>query len=133
MATVNVDWDSMESNSFELLEIGDYSGTIEKVELKGPGASGFKYLEFTIALADYPNRKMWNIYSFSPKALWKMKEELEAFGVAGVDTGVFDTEEFVGREVIITLGTQDKYNGKPDENGDMPQENNVEALVPGGF
>jgi hypothetical protein len=135
MGVVNVDWGSMESNSFEPLEPGDYAGTIDKITEKGPGASGYKYLEVEIAIpveGQEKPRRQWTNYSFSPKALWKMKEDFEALGL-DVSSGTFDTDELIGRDVVVTLGLRDKYNAQPDENGEMPQENEVTALAPGGF
>jgi hypothetical protein len=134
MGVVNVDWNSMESNSFEPLEPGDYPAVIEKIAEKGPGGSGYKYLEFEFKItADgSENRKAWTIYSYSPKALWKMKEDLENLGL-DVSSGTFDTDTLLGQDVTLTLGLRDKYNGSPDENGVMPQENEVTKVMPGGF
>jgi hypothetical protein len=135
MAVVNVDWDSMESNSFEPLEAGEYTGKITKATMSSKvGPSGYHYIEVEITLDD-ENRRCWSNYSLSPKAMWRLKQDFgeDGLNVDGVESGTFDTDDFVGLDVVVELGVQDKYNGKPDENGVMPQENNVEALRPGGF
>lgn len=131
MGVVQVDWDSMESNGFEVLEEGVYSGVIEKVEVKGPGQSGFKYIDVQILLGDQ-NQRCWTKYSFSPKALWKMKQDLEALGL-DVSSGTFDTDELIGRQVNVTLGLRPHWKGETDADGNVKMENEVTALEPGGF
>jgi hypothetical protein len=131
MGVVQVDWDSMESNSFEALEPGEYSGKIEKIEEKGPGGSGYKYLDVQILLEEQ-NQRCWTKYSFSPKALWKMKEDFEKLGL-DVSSGEFDTDELLGREVIVTLGLRDHWKGETDADGNVKKENEVTCIEPGGF
>lgn len=129
MAVVKVDWDSMESNEFELLEPGTYPARIEKIEQK-KGRGGYDYLNFTYFLEEQ-NQRIWDIYSFSPKALWKMKQDFEKLGLDV--TGEFDTDELIGRDVILTIIQQDHYQGGFNADGTPKQENRVEAMEPGGF
>lgn len=86
MAKVNVDFSEVQE--FEALEKGEYSAIIFKATYVEP-ASEDKYpylnVEFDVTEPGSENRKLWKVWSLSPKALWRMKQDLENLG--------FDVEE----------------------------------------
>lgn len=70
----------------------------------------------------YPKRQHWTNISTSPAAAWKMKEFFEAFH-ASLDT---DTDELIGKDVIVQVGTRTIQEGK--RAGELA--NTVDALLP---
>lgn len=86
MAKVKVDFS--EVTEFEALDVGEYDALIAKLTYVEP-ASEDKYpylnVEFDVTEPTFEGRKLWKVWSLSPKALWRMKQDLENLG--------FDAEE----------------------------------------
>lgn len=78
MPKVTVDFSQVEE--FEPLEKGEYSAMIEKIEFReAQSEDKYDYLnvEFTITEPGFEGRKAWKVWSLSPKALWRMKNDWE--------------------------------------------------------
>lgn len=118
--------EATESQSFDPLENGRYIGRLRDVTVKDGKEYPYWSWEFdNIRSLDgestYPGRQ-WANTSLSPKADFKMKEAFEAFGVPA-DT---DTDELIGDEVILVVGTRTIKEG--DRKGE--QTNTVNNLLP---
>lgn len=120
MARVNVDFSEIES--FEAIPEGEYPVVIEEVEYVEP-ASEDKYpylnVEMTVTGGEYDGRKLWTIWSFSPKALWRMKQVFENLELpidevefeVDDDTNLVTEPELVGLPAIAVV-TIEPYEGK---------------------
>ena len=66
------------------MEEGEYPVVIDKAEFR-PSREEGKYpyinLEMSVTEEKYKGRKLWMILSFSPKALWRMKDVFENLGI----------------------------------------------------
>lgn len=82
MGTMNISFADVESGGFEPIPEGTYDAIIDKVEVRESKSSDHNYLNFEMVIQDedYEGRRMWMINSFSPKALFRMKDTLEALG-----------------------------------------------------
>lgn len=121
MPKVNVDFSEVQE--FEALEKGEYSAIIAKLTYVEP-ASDDKYpylnVEFDITEPGVDNRKVWKVWSLSPKALWRMKQDLENLGLdteEGMDIDYDeDTMEVTEPEVVgmpcVLVIEQRPYEGR---------------------
>jgi len=100
--------------TFEALPDGNYPATISDViESDGPGPSGFPYLRIQWTLDEggsegSKGRKVSRIYSFSPGALWALKQLLVQHKVATSEEVAknfdLDTRTLVGKKNVLKLG-----------------------------
>jgi hypothetical protein len=74
-------------SSFEPLPEGEYDCIIEKVEVRESKSSEHNYFnwEFNVQDDEYEDRKLWNITSLSPRALFRLKDDLLALEVIEED------------------------------------------------
>jgi hypothetical protein len=107
---------------FNALEPGEYDVVVAKVEMRESKSSEFPYLNWeldVIGEGDAKGRKLWFMTSFSPKAIWRMKEVFENLGVyqdnvsfnVDEDTNEVSDPELVGlpgRAVVVI----EQYNGQ---------------------
>lgn len=120
MPKVPVDFSQVEE--FEPLEKGEYACMIEEiVYVEQQQEDKYDYLNVTLTVTEegeYANRKLWKVWSLSPKALFRMKQDLENLGV-DVDELEIDYDEdsmqvlepeLAGFPCIATV-TQRLYNG----------------------
>jgi hypothetical protein len=86
MGGMKINFAEVES-SFEPLPEGEYEVIIEKVEVRESKSSEHNYLnwEFNVQDDDYEDRKLWNITSLSPRALFRLKDDLLALEVIEED------------------------------------------------
>lgn len=129
MAKATVDFSQVEE--FEPLEKGEYSAIIEKVEYR-EAASEDKYdylnVEFTITEPGSENRKVWKVWSLSPKALWRMKQDMENLGLEAEEMEIeYDDDtmevlepELAGMPCMLVI-KQRTYEGR--------QQNEVDAVL----
>lgn len=126
MARTTVDFS--DAQSFEALERGEYHALIEKVEYREATEEGkYDYLnvELTITEPGFEGRKLWFIWSLSPKALWRMKQSFENLGLPSDvieidyddDTMLVTEPELVGLPLIAVV-TQRTYQGQVQNNVD---------------
>ncbi len=120
MVKVAVDFSEVES--FEAIEEGEYPVVIEQVEYVEP-ASEDKYpylnVQLEISEGEHEGRKLWTILSFSPKALWRMKEVFENLGLpvdevefeVDEDTNYVTEPELVGIPCLAVVSIE-PYDGK---------------------
>lgn len=112
MAGISLDFTNV-SSGFEILPEGIYSGEIKKVELKTSKAGDSQYLnlEWDVEDENGKSKKVWDICSLKPQALWKLKALMEALGMSTEGSIDLDLEEFEGQtcELEIKIET---YEGK---------------------
>lgn len=101
------------SSGFEVLPAGNYDATVAKVEVRNSKAGDSQYLNFEWDVIDEngKERKVWDIASLKPQALWKLKAIMEAFGMLVEGQIDLDLDEFVGQSAVLELEI-DTYNGK---------------------
>lgn len=96
---------STATSDFEPLPEDNYLATLMAVEVKQPKPvpgqekSPYWSWEFRIESDEFKGRKMWVNTSMSEKALWKLNEVFQAFGVEP-DT---HTDELLGKTVTLTV------------------------------
>jgi hypothetical protein len=95
--------------------IGAYVVAITKIT-PGQGEKG-QYLgwEFTIQEGEFSGRKLWCNTSFSEKALWRLKQLIEAFQNTKVPQEEIDIEpeKFMGLKAIATVTIKVGQNDEP--------------------
>lgn len=101
------------STGFEVLPEGLYEGKVAKVELRTSKAGDSQYLNFEwdVIDEDGKSRKIWDIASLKPQALWKLKQIMEALGMSTSGSIDLDPEEFVGQSATLQIAI-DVYEGK---------------------
>jgi hypothetical protein len=109
---------------FEALPEDEYDAIIEKAEMRLPTEDGkFPYINLQFKITEsgeYEGRVTFTILSFSPKALFRMKQAFENLGIIDPDDELdidYDEETFavtspelVGVPCRLTLGTR-TYEG----------------------
>ena len=130
MPRVTVDFSDVEE--FEPLPKGDYPVLIDKMEYREAQESDkYDYInwELVVSEGEHKNRKLFFITSFSPKALWRMKQVFENLGVYDdalevdydEDADNMVTEpELIGTPALATVSIR-KYEGR--------EQNQVDALT----
>jgi hypothetical protein len=129
VARVTVDFSDVQD--FEPLEAGEYPVLVEKVtytEATQEGKYDYMAWELQITDGEFKGRKLWLNTSFSPKALFKLKEVLENLGLFedeldvdyDEDSMLVTTPELAGLPAIAVVSVT-TYNNRPS--------NNVDALI----
>ncbi len=108
-----IDWDEVAKS--EVIEEGDYPVRIDKVEKRQsrnePEGPGYLNVEMTFLEDPYTGRKIWDVFSLKPNALWKLRNLCETLGIDLEGRTDFDTDELVGQEVGIRA-VPETYEGK---------------------
>lgn len=91
-----LDFSDIPSNT---LPPGEYEAIIAKVEGRDGPTAPYLNWEFDVIDPEYVGRKLWMITSLSAKALWGLRDNLEALGV-DVD-GELDLELEEGTNILI--------------------------------
>jgi hypothetical protein len=115
--------DFSDVQEFEALPEDEYTVVIEKAEMRLPQEDGkFPYinLQMKVTEGEFKDRVVFNILSFSPKALFRMKQVFENLGIIEEDEQIdvdYDEDsmqvtepELVGVPARVTLG-QRTYEG----------------------
>ena len=107
MGRVTIDFSDVQD--FDVLDEGEYPVVISKAEFKPAREEGkFPYINLELDLTEEPNkgRKLWMILSFSPKALWRMRDVFE-------NLGIYDDAMEVDYDEESMLVTQPELAGLP--------------------
>lgn len=111
--TITVDFTGVESG-FPRVPDGDYLLEVTKITEEESEESGNSYLSWTYQIVGgkHDGKKVGDILSLSPKALFRLKDLLTAMG-AEIPDGEFNlaVEDYIGVQVGATIG-QEEYNGK---------------------
>lgn len=126
MARTTVDFSDVQG--FDALEKGEYAAVIEKVEYREATEEGkYDYLnvELTVTEPGFEGRKLWFIWSLSPKALFRMKQGFENLGLPSDvieidydDETMLVTEPELAGLPLIAVVTQRVYQGQTQNNVD---------------
>lgn len=120
MAKVTVDFSEVEE--FAAIPKGEYPMIFEELEFVEP-ASEDKYpyvnVKASITEGEHDGRNVWGIWSFSPKALWRMKQAFENLGLpvdevefeVDEDTNLVTSPDLVGMPFVGVVEVE-KYDGK---------------------
>lgn len=110
MMTV-VDFTDVEDRDFEPVPRGQYLVEITGAEERD--GQEYPYLNLELTIKEGPegaegveDRKLWDILSYSPKALWKLKGFLAVVGYDAEDlAGDFtvDPAEYLGMEFLVQV------------------------------
>lgn len=105
---MNIDFSNVPSR--EPLEEGLYTLTIAKVEEKTSSTGNpMLSVEYDVVGVE-GNRKLWDNYVLTDKALWKLQELFKALGLDTSAVVSIDPNELVGLQVQAKV-IQDEYNG----------------------
>jgi len=106
-----VDFTDVEERDFDPVPRGQYLVEITGAEERD--GQEYPYLNFELTIKEGPenvegveDRKLWDILSFSPKALWKLKGFLAVAGYDDDDlAGDFDIDpaEYLGMEFLVQV------------------------------
>lgn len=123
MARTTIDFSEVEE--FEAVPAGEYEAEITKIEYREPASEDkYPYLNVEVTITedgDEQGRKVWGIWSFSPKAMWRMKQAWENLGVIEPDeeieidwdddTNLLLEPDFVGVPCLVTV-VEEPYEGR---------------------
>lgn len=138
MAKIKVDFSKAES--FDTLPEGTYDAVIEKIEYREPTNPNAKapYLnvEYTIAGGEFDGRKVWEVLSFSPKGLFRMKDFFAAFGIdqdeaeldVDEDSNLLLDPDLADTPVTLTLEVEPHYDKAKARKGETV--NRVSSVEP---
>jgi len=108
------------ADGFELVPAGRYEVEVESAEIEGPGPSGSMYLAVRFRIVnddEFEGRLLFQNFSFSEKALFRIKPFLKAVGFDEDDLGgelELDETELVGISLEVLVRQQ-----KNKESGEM--------------
>ena len=122
MPKVTVDFSDVQE--IEPLEKGEYEAIIEKATYVEPVSDDkYPYINVELTLTDPPGEasKAWVIWSLSPKALFRMKQDFENLGLPGdeieidydEDTMLVTEPELEGMPCIVVCNKPRVYEGRP--------------------
>lgn len=88
MGELRVNFAEVESLNFEPVPEGKYNVVVETVEVRESKSSDHPYLNWELRIVDedYEDQRLWMITSLSPKAMFRLKDQL-------LDLEVIDGEE----------------------------------------
>ena len=106
-AKVDLTSKDITDGSFEPVPDNDYSVKITSYEVRGPGESGYEYINFafTVDEGEFKGRMFWRNLSLSPKALGFLKELCDAAGITYTKNGV-DLKSSVGKKLKVRIVTE---------------------------
>lgn len=126
MARINVDFSEVEE--FDNIPKGDYPVVIEKVEIRDSQTSQHQYLNWTLVVSEgeYKDRKLWLVTSFSPKALFRMKQVFDNLAIFGEgeevdidfddESGLVTSPELAGLPAIAVVKIEKDRQSNTDRN-----------------
>lgn len=106
---LKVDFTGVEGKRTNLPD-NDYLVEIEDVELK-EGSGDYPYFSVTMVVQSgkFKGQKVWDNYSTSPGALWKLRAFLEVIGQEVPDGEMeIDKDEMIGTQLVVVTA-QEKY------------------------
>lgn len=111
---VNVDLNNVPE--IDALPQGEYLVQVAKADItdskRTPGNKNIA-LEFTVQEGEYHGRKVFDVLSLAPAALWRVRDFVNACGVFPSSSG-FKTEELVGQFVRVGLLIEPRMTNDPN-------------------
>jgi len=141
---VTVDFSEIET--IEPLDKGEYSATITNVTyVEQEVEDKYPYLnaELTIDEPGFEGRKVWLIWSLSPKALFRMQNDFVALGIAQEEEELeieYDDEaeppvvtqpELVGLPCVVVMDKPRTWEGRTQNNPSMLRSNDDKPAAKG--
>jgi hypothetical protein len=123
MGTLRINF-SQVPGELEPLPTGIYPAVIVGVEVRESKSGPDPYLNWTLEVVapEFLGRKVWLITGLGAKALWKLRETLEALGETDLSGEIeLDPEKYVGKRCRAVV-SQEVYSGQT--------RNRVDAILP---
>lgn len=111
-----VDFSNVEERDFSPIPRGRYVVEITNAEIREGNEFPYLMVESTVASGDFADKKLWDNMSFSPKALWKLKQFYRGLSVSDEDlsTGfTVDPDELIGQTVLVNVQVKPDQQGEP--------------------
>lgn len=121
MSNNTIDFGNVKTNSFEALEEGRYSVTIDKAELTQAKSSGADMIAVTFKIADGDSkgRLLWDNFPLSSNAIWKLKTLLASGGSELAEKSATPAQvvaSLPGLSVSVYVEPDVTNNGNPKNN-----------------
>ena len=114
---IHLDFSEVEDSDFEPIPAGIYTGVIDEIEERESKSGPHPYLNWTLIIGgdgEFSGRKLWMMTSFSPKALWRLRDTLIGLGCDAKKLKQkfeFDPVNYINVPVQIEV-SQETYDGK---------------------
>lgn len=122
MTTIKVDFSDVEQQDHSPIKSGKYDVVIEDIEVRQAEGKEHPYLNFKLMITDgeYEGRYLYAIGSTSPKAVWRLQEIFQSFGLeddeyeleVDDDTNQLLSPDLIGEAAVATVRNQ-LYDGRP--------------------
>lgn len=113
MAKLKANWDDIAAA--EVIEEGAYPVRIDKIEERqsrsDPKGPGYWNVEMTFLEEPYTGRKVWDVFSLKPNALWKLRNLCEVLTIDLEGRDDLDSDELIGQEVGANI-VPETYEGR---------------------
>ena len=125
-----IDFTDVDLKNFDPIPAGLYAVTVTNAEERDSQSSEYQYLnlELEVIEGEFIARKLWDIFSYSPKALWKLKQFLISALCYNAEElqGSFELapETLVGQQFIVHV------RQKPDNRDPSIMRNTVQTYSP---
>lgn len=112
MARIDVNLDAVEDAEGDAHPDGETLTTVAKSEIRPNKNGDGQHILWTLKVNDSDNKRpLWLRHSLKPKALWNLKQFLQAAGFRWESDGSFDTADVHGSEVFVQV-KQREFEGK---------------------
>lgn len=101
MSPIQLDFSQVEDR--KPVPEGVYLLTVETAEEKPSKTSSNVMIAVKFAVEGYPANKIFENYVITPKALWKLKEFMNALGYETSEISEVDPAEFIGQQVMAKV------------------------------
>lgn len=111
-----VDFTDVQTKSFDPIPRGEYVVEVDEADIRDGTKYPYLNLMYTVLEGEFAGRKLFDICSFSPKALWKLKGLYEAMGLSEEELAgevEVDIDEFPGVVLYATVTIGKDREGQP--------------------
>lgn len=122
-------------NVNEPIPPGTYNCTIVAAEPTTSKAGGNPMIKLRWRIddeGDYHHRNIFDHLVFSPNALWRVRQVLEAIGYASNFAGAINPENLLGESATLKITVQAGNGINPETGEPYPPRNNVARVLPIG-
>ena len=128
---INVDLSNVPE--LDALPEGEYLVQVAKVDVtdskRTPGNKNLA-LEFVVQDGEHHGKKVFDVLSLSDKALWRVRDFVNACGLYPGPAG-FKTEELLGQKLIVGLATEQRMQQDPNSGQLVPVPGKMRNKVAG--
>ena len=115
----------------ELLPAGLYNVAVSSAKA-GTSRNGNRKIDLRYKVTDgeYTDRIIFDTLTFTEKALWKVRQVMQACGFPSNFSGAVDPEMFIGRVMTVQLEIQAGNGTNPTTNEVYEDQNRVKRAMP---